>query len=322
MDTSKAPAECPGVASESAGKQSACQGCPNQNICASGKSADPDPDIVEIGRKLHNVKQILLVLSGKGGVGKSTISSNIARGLAANEQLNVGLLDIDICGPSIPRAMGLEEEQVHMSASGWSPIYVQDNLAVMSCGFLLGSLDDAVIWRGPKKNGLIKQFLRDVNWTELDYLVIDTPPGTSDEHLSIVQYLKSCSNVNAVIVTTPQEVALLDVRKQIDFCKRVNLNIIGLVTNMAGFVCPKCSVQSDIFRREANGAEKLSVKESIPILGSIPLDPMLGKACDEGASCFEVAPESKAVKALQELVVSIQRVLKKTAGDDLTSMEH
>eukprot|EP00075_Anas_platyrhynchos_P036071 XP_027325324.1 cytosolic Fe-S cluster assembly factor NUBP1 isoform X4 [Anas platyrhynchos] len=151
----------------------------------------------------------------------------------------VALLDIDICGPSIPKMMGLEGEQVHQSGSGWSPVYVEENLSVMSVGFLLSSPDDAVIWRGPKKNGLIKQFLRDVDWGEIDYLIIDTPPGTSDEHLSIVQYLGASHVDGAVIITTPQEVSLQDVRKEINFCHKVKLPIIGVVENMSGFICPK-----------------------------------------------------------------------------------
>jgi Mrp family chromosome partitioning ATPase len=323
MDTDKAPAECPGVASDTAGKTSACQGCPNQTICSSGKAAGLDPDVAEIGRKLFRVKNIVLVLSGKGGVGKSTISSNLARAFALNENNNVGLLDIDICGPSIPKAMGLEDEQVHMSQSGWSPIYVADNLAVMSCGFLLASPDDAVIWRGPKKNGLIKQFLRDVDWSDLDYLFIDTPPGTSDEHLSVVSYLKECSNLRgAVIVTTPQEVALLDVRKQIDFCKRVNLNILGLVENMSTFVCPCCTKESNIFKK-SEGVAKVSTEQKIPILGSVPLDPKIGKACDEGASCFELYPDSSSVQALKLIATNLENDLRSinARGDTTEKME-
>lgn len=134
-----------------------------------------------------------------------------------NEDLNVGMLDIDICGPSAPRMMGIEGQEIHQSNDGWSPVYVEDNLAVMSVGFLLPNKNDAVIWRGPRKNGLIKQFLTDVIWEDLDYLVIDTPPGTSDEHISIIKYLKKTNLEGAVVITTPQEVSLLDVRKELNF---------------------------------------------------------------------------------------------------------
>ena len=173
-----APDHCPGTESTDAGNAAACQGCPNQKICSSAVPQKPDPDIGIIAERLGNVKRKILVLSGKGGVGKSTVTSLLARGLATlssnqNEELNVGVLDIDICGPSLPRIFGVEGEQIHQSGSGWSPVYVEDNLSLMSAGFLLPSLDSAVIWRGPKKNGLIKQLLRDVDWgdVDLDFLI-------------------------------------------------------------------------------------------------------------------------------------------------------
>ncbi|KAG7163858.1 Cytosolic Fe-S cluster assembly factor NUBP1-like 2 [Homarus americanus] len=165
---------------------------------------DAPHNVDGVKERLAAIKYKILVLSGKGGVGKSTLTAMIARAIALHDSHEVGILDIDICGPSQPRVMGAEEEKVHSSGTGWSPIYVEGNLAVMSIGFLLNNADDAVIWRGPKKNGMIKQFLRDVDWGALDYLVVDTPPGTSDEHLSIVQYLSAAPPVAAVIITTPQ----------------------------------------------------------------------------------------------------------------------
>jgi len=233
-----ANAHCPGLESQNAGKDSACDGCPNQTICASGDGNKQDPAVFEIAEKLKNIKHKILVLSGKGGVGKSTFSSQLAHTLALDEELNVGLLDIDICGPSIPRMMGIEGQEIHQSNEGWSPVYVEDNLAVMSVGFLLPNKNDAVIWRGPRKNGLIKQFLTDVVWENLDYLIIDTPPGTSDEHISIIKYLKEAKLDGAVVITTPQEVALLDVRKELNFCFKTETKIIGVVENMSGFICP------------------------------------------------------------------------------------
>ena len=167
----------------------------------------------------------------------------LAHALAQAPSVQVGVCDIDICGPSIPRMMGAAVgESIHASASGWSPVYVADNLGVMSIQFMLPSEDDAIIWRGPKKNGLIKQFLRDVEWGELDFLLVDTPPGTSDEHLSVNQYLKASGVDGAVVVTTPQEVSLLDVRKEISFCRKAGIRVLGIVENMSGFVCPNCEV--------------------------------------------------------------------------------
>ena len=154
------------------------------------------------------MKNIILVLSGKGGVGKSTVSTQLAQTLAHlgrsdEQEIDVGLLDIDICGPSVPRMLGLEGSDVHRSNTGWSPVYLEDNFAVMSIGFLLPNKDDPVIWRGPRKDGLIRQFLTDVLWESLDYLIIDTPPGTSDEHISIVNFLSKTNLLGAIIVTTP-----------------------------------------------------------------------------------------------------------------------
>jgi Mrp family chromosome partitioning ATPase len=306
------PEHCPGIESQNAGKSSACAGCPNRGICSSGElNTGPDPDVSEIGRKLFNIKNIIIVMSGKGGVGKSSVATQLSRALAKDQSINVGLLDVDICGPSIPKTMGVEGEEVHQSMSGWSPVYIEDNLCVMSCGFLLGSLDDAVIWRGPKKNTIIKQFLRDVDWAELDFLIVDTPPGTSDEHLSLVSYLKQCSNLKGVvIVTTPQEVALMDVRKQIDFCKRVNLNILGIVENMSTFLCPKCNKESVIFRPSVNGTNQL-LTNGIQLLGRIPLDPLIGKACDEGVSIFD-RTDSPTVQSFLEITKNLIQILNKT----------
>eukprot|EP01112_Ceratiomyxa_fruticulosa_P002455 TRINITY_DN1256_c0_g1_i1.p1 TRINITY_DN1256_c0_g1~~TRINITY_DN1256_c0_g1_i1.p1 ORF type:complete len:320 (-),score=64.71 TRINITY_DN1256_c0_g1_i1:87-1046(-) len=308
------PEHCPGTSSEQAGKSEACAGCPNQNICSTAPKG-PDPDIAEIVERMKDVKHKILVLSGKGGVGKSTFSAQLSFALSFHG-FEVGLMDIDICGPSIPRILGLEGEQVHQSATGWQPVFVRENLAVMSVGFLLESVDDAVIWRGPKKNGLIKQFLRDVDWGALDYLVVDSPPGTSDEHLSITQYLKSTGSVDgAVIVTGPQEVSLMDVRKEINFCKKVGIPVIGVVENMSGFVCPKCNKESQIFTPSTGGAEKMSQEMSVPFLGKIPLDPLIARSCDEGKSYLESFPDSQATKqfklVFEKILESVQTTLPK-----------
>lgn len=265
-----------------------------------------------IKERLSTIDKKILVLSGKGGVGKSTVSSQLSFYLSSFEENQVGLLDIDICGPSIPRIMGLEGREIYTQSNlGWEPVYLEDNLAVMSIGFLLNNSDDAVIWRGPKKNGAIKQFLKDVHWDELDYLVVDTPPGTSDEHLSIITYLKDSKIDGAIIVTTPQDVSISDVRKEINFCKKLKIPIIGVIENMSGFVCPKCKKGTEIFYPTSGGAQKMCEEMEVPYLGSIPLDPLIAKNCDEGKSYIEQCPDSLASKAYLEIFEKVEAFLKK-----------
>ena len=295
------PEHCPGPESQNAGKGDACAGCPNQAICASAPKG-PDPDIPIIIERLSGVKHKILVLSGKGGVGKSTFTTMLAHAFASNVDNVVGVMDTDICGPSIPKMMGVETETIHVSSTGWEPVWVSENLGVMSVQFMLPNRDDAVIWRGPKKNGLIKQFLKDVEWGEMDYLVVDTPPGTSDEHLSVNSFLKESGLDGAVLVTTPQEVSLLDVRKEIDFCRKAGIPILGLVENMSGFVCPKCTHQSEIFRPTTGGGRQLAKDTCIPFLGAVPLDPRIGMSCDFGESFFDNFGDSPACKALRDVV--------------------
>ncbi|OQR70154.1 cytosolic Fe-S cluster assembly factor nubp1-like, partial [Tropilaelaps mercedesae] len=300
---------CPGTNSNVAGKASGCTGCPNQAACAAGPK-EPDPDISLIRSRLSGVGHVILILSGKGGVGKSTVTAMLGQALA--EQFKgeghfaggkqVAILDVDICGPSQPTIMGVENEQVHQSGSGWSPIFPDENLALMSIGFLLRSKDDAIIWRGPRKNGMIKQFLRDVDWNELDYLLVDTPPGTSDEHLTIVQYLQSCTNFDgAILVTTPQEVSVQDVRKEFNFCKKVSLPILGVVENMKGFICPRCTKESEIFP-SSGGCQKLCEDFGLRLLGQVPLDPRVARCCDEGEFFVRKFPDSLAASACKQIV--------------------
>ncbi|KAL3284602.1 hypothetical protein HHI36_018757 [Cryptolaemus montrouzieri] len=298
--------DCPGTQSEDAGKASACSGCPNQNICASGAAKGPDPGIELVKNRLKDVENKILILSGKGGVGKSTVTALLSRSIAAlNPDMNVAVLDIDVCGPSAPRVMGVAGEQVHQSGFGWSPVYVDDNLSVMSIGFLLSSVDDAIIWRGPKKNGMIRQFLSEVDWGKLDYLLIDTPPGTSDEHLSVSTYLSQANLTGAIIVTTPQEVALLDVRKEIDFCRKVNIKILGVVENMSSFVCPCCQTESEIFPATTGGAKQMCSDMNIPYLGSLPLNPVIARGCDEGRNIIAELGDSPSTKNLTAVVEKI-----------------
>lgn len=303
---------CPGPKSDNAGKSQSCEGCPNKGLCSSGQAAQEDPTIELVKKKLANVKNIILVLSGKGGVGKSTVSSQLALTLAAvqDQKYQVGLLDIDICGPSIPKMLGLEGQEVHQSNDGWSPVYYEDNLAVMSIGFLLNNDKDAVIWRGPKKNGLIKQFLTDVCWDDLDYLIIDTPPGTSDEHISIVQYLSKANVLGSVVVTTPQEISLLDVRKELSFCLKTNLKILGVIENMSGFTCPHCKCDTEIFSPETGGADKMCKEFNIPLLTKIPIDIELMRSCDKGKSFYSQYPDKTTSKCFLEVISKLTEGIK------------
>jgi len=304
-----APEHCPGTDSELAGKVDACNGCANQEICASNKPKGPDPALPFIRERMAQVKRKVLVLSGKGGVGKSTFTAQLGWALSSASDEGVGIMDVDICGPSIPLILGIASEQVHSSAAGWSPVYVSDNLSCMSVGLLLPSQRDAVMWRGPKKNGLISQFLKDVDWGPLDWMVVDTPPGTSDEHLSIVQYLKESGIDGAILITTPQEISLQDVRREISFCRKVGIRILGLVENMAGFVCPSCKNTTQIFKPSTGGGATLAKEMGIELLGSIPLDPRIGKSTDYGMSFVDEYPDSPASQAYMQIIERIQTIL-------------
>ncbi|CAH1756476.1 11782_t:CDS:2 [Entrophospora sp. SA101] len=231
--------------------------------------------MTDIASKLSGIKHIILVLSGKGGVGKSSVTTQLALCLVQNGGHKVGILDIDLTGPSMPHMLGLDDKQVHQASNGWVPVYADENqkLCCMSIGFLLQNKNDSIVWRGPKKNAMIKQFLSDVTWGNLDYLIIDTPPGTSDEHISIVEYLKDVNPDGAVIVTTPQNVSLTDVRKELNFCKKVKLPILGVIENMSGFVCPHCEECTNLF--STGGGESLAQEFDVEFLGRVPIDPSL-----------------------------------------------
>ncbi len=229
-------------------------------------------------QNMKNIKNKIVVASGKGGVGKSTVSVNIAYGLALNGY-KVGLLDIDIHGPSIAKMVGIENKVIPIEeGKNPKPIEAVHNLFVITLASMLESPDDPVIWRGPVKNGIIRQFLDEIEWPELDYLIIDSPPGTGDEVLTIFQILGEGTGV--VIVSTPQDIAFLDVRKFINFAKKMELNILGLVENMGSFVCPHCDKTINIFK--SGGADKTSKDFNIDILGNIPIDVNIASSSDYG----------------------------------------
>ncbi|XP_064394317.1 cytosolic Fe-S cluster assembly factor NUBP2 homolog isoform X2 [Halichondria panicea] len=250
---------------------------------------------------LKGVQHVILILSGKGGVGKSTMTTQLALSLVQAGK-TVGVLDVDLCGPSIPRMLNLENNDVHQCSEGWIPVYTDPSkkLGVMSIGFLLQNRDDAVIWRGPKKNAMIKQFLTDVVWGSLDYLLIDTPPGTSDEHITVVENVKNVNPDGAILVTTPQGVALSDVRKELSFCRKTGIPILGIVENMSGFVCPNCTECTNVF--STGGGESLAKLCSVPFLGRVPLDPRLTQCVEEGKSFAEVYHDTPAQKAMTDIV--------------------
>ena len=249
----------------------------------------------QIRKKVKQIKHKILILSGKGGVGKSTVAANLAVSLALAGK-KVGLLDIDIHGPSIPKILNLEGKAIQSVGDTILPIDMAENLKVMSIGFLLRGSDDAVIWRGPMKYQMIKQFLKDVDWGSLDFLVVDSPPGTGDEPLSIVQLLENADG--AIVVTTPQEVALSDVRKCITFCRNLKLPVIGVLENMSGFVCPKCGERTDIFK--SGGGEIMAKQMDVPFLGRIPIEPQIVQSCDSGKPFLYHYNQSQTAKAFEK----------------------
>lgn len=276
----------------------------------------------KLQRRMAGVKNIILVLSGKGGVGKSSVSAQLALSLSspsASQPIasKVALLDIDLTGPSIPRMLGLDGQSIRQSQDGWLPVYADatQNLAVMSVGFLLKSKNDSVVWRGPKKNAMIKQFLGDVRWGEVDYLIIDTPPGTSDEHISIMEYLHSF-HPRAVLVTTPQAISLADNLRTLDFCKKTSLPLIGLIENMSGYICPHCAECTNVWGK--GGGEALANREGIEFLGRIPIDPKLVRVLDDAKE--KVEDLEQADKPLQPSEVLLDEIIKESTTPAGTSL--
>lgn len=289
----------------------ACSSCSKNGNCSDNdkKSCDQEKAEQRLANNLAAIKNKIVVMSGKGGVGKSSTAVNLALSLVKQGN-KVGLLDIDLHGPSVPTLLGLEGHRPAVSEMGMVPIKRGD-LKVMSIGFLIESIDDALIWRGPAKAGVIQQFIKDVQWGELDYLVVDCPPGTGDEPLTIVQLLGT--GTGAVLVTTPQKVALVDVRKSVTFCKKMNLPILGIVENMSGFVCPKCNEVTDIFKK--GGGRQMAADMGVPFLGQIPMDPRMVDAGDLGAPVVESYPESPTAQTLLEVAQELMlRCLNPSAG--------
>jgi len=253
----------------------------------------------KIAMTLEKIKHRLLVFSGKGGVGKSTVAANLAVALAKMGK-KVGLLDVDIHGPNLAKMLGMEDRRLEVSGEGIQPVVVNDNLSLISMSFLLQDPNLPVIWRGPMKMKAIQQFLGDVLWGELDWLIIDSPPGTGDEPLSVAQLIPA---TGAVVVTTPQEVSLLDSRRAVAFARKLNLTLVGIIENMSGMACPHCGGHIDLFKR--GGGEVAAAELEIPFLGGIPITPEIVTLGDEGKSFLDSHPDSEASRAFLEIVEKI-----------------
>jgi ATP-binding protein involved in chromosome partitioning len=285
----------------------ACRTC-TKTDCSAGKRRpdENDADFADrqkLESRLCRIRHKIVVLSGKGGVGKSTVAVNLAVALMMAGR-RVGLLDVDIHGPSIPTMLGLEHYTIGGSDGEIAPADV-DGLKVISIGLFLTSPDDAVIWRGPLKMGAIKQFLKDVAWGDLDFLVIDSPPGTGDEPLSVCQLIGRLDG--AVVVTTPQRVAAVDVRKSITFCRQLHLPVLGVVENMSGFACPKCGEVTHIFR--SGGGQHIASDMGVPFLGSIPVDPHIAEACDSGQAFvrrYAASPTAAVMRTIIQPIAALE----------------
>ena len=285
--------------------------CPTPHAASTAvnQGAQAAEDQRRLEQRLGQIRQKILVLSGKGGVGKSTVATNLAMSLAL-AGYKVGLLDIDIHGPSIPTLLGLENEACGPTAAVnvIEPVPLGENLKVMSIGFLLRSPRDAVVWRGPLKFKVIQQFLADVMWGPLDVLIVDSPPGTGDEPLTVGQLIGRPAS--AIVVTTPQDVALADVRRSITFCQQLHLQVLGVVENMSGFVCPHCGKTTDLFK--SGGGERLAQEMDVPFLGKVPLDPQVVDSGDAGTPLVQRFAESPTALAFANIAKPILSNLQET----------
>jgi len=261
------------------------------------KKAMMEAQDAEIREKLKGFKNKFLVMSGKGGVGKSTIAAYLAVGLAKRDY-QVGLMDVDLHGPSIPRLLGLKGNiQSSAGSKKGIPLSFLPNMQVMSIESLLGDKDTATIWRGPLKIGVIKQFINDIDWSNSDYLIIDCPPGTGDEPLTIAQVIP---DTKAIVVTTPQEISLADVRKSINFCRQVNMEVLGLIENMSGLLCPYCGKTLDLFKTD--GGMITAKKAGLTLLGSLPLEPDIVLEGDNGSVAWMDNKDMPYTKSFSEIV--------------------
>jgi len=270
---------------------------------AAGKPMISESDL-KLNESLGKIKHVIIVMSGKGGVGKSTVSSNLAMAFAM-KKFRTGIMDVDIHGPNIPKMFNLEDAQLEVEGGKLVPVTGPNDLKVMSMAFLLPERDAPVAWRGPVKMGAIRQFIEDVEWGELDYLVIDMPPGTGDEAISIIQLIPKADGM--VVVTTPQDVALLDSRKSIVFSAQVKIPVIGIVENMSSFVCPHCGKTTDIFK--TGGGERTAKEMGVQFLGRVPIEPGIAVSGDAGLPIVAAAPDSVSAKAFAKIASKVLKTV-------------
>ena len=262
--------------------------------------SDQDTHVTE---SLQKIKNKFIVMSGKGGVGKTSVSVNLGIALA-NKGYKVGIMDVDLHGPDVPRMLGLEGMLTLNQNQKLTPMSYSENLQAVSVESLTQNKDDAIIWRGPIKHSAIRQFIADVAWGELDFLIIDSPPGTGDEPLSVAQTIP---DAKAIIVTTPQEVALADIRKSINFCKTVKMEIFGLIENMSGFTCPNCGEKIDLFG--SGGGEKTANAMGVTFLGKIPFDLNVVACGDTGVSFQKKYKDSPVTKAVTDIAEKMSKLV-------------
>jgi Mrp family chromosome partitioning ATPase len=271
-----------------------CTGCDKETACSAEEKEKHDN--ARLAKRLSRIRTKIMVMSGKGGVGKSTVSVNLAASLALRGY-QVGLLDADLHGPDIARMCGVENTPLMAHGDGLDPVQVRGGLKTISMGLLSQDPDKAIVWRGPLKHAAIKQFLGDVNWGDLDYMVIDLPPGTGDEPLSVANLIGNVDG--AVIVTTPQGVALLDSRKAVNFSRLLKIPVLGIVENMSGLICPRCGERIDLFK--VGGGERAARELGVPFLGRVPIEPRIVDGCDTGKPFVADGKDSPAKEALLNL---------------------
>jgi len=262
-----------------------------------------DREMKAIKEKMSHIKHKIAIISGKGGVGKTLVTVNLAAVLAKKgRQGRIGIFDADLTGPCVPKMLGLKGNRLQAGPAGIGPAESPIGIKTVSMDYLLPSDDSPVIWRGPLKTGAMRQFLGEVNWGELDYLLVDLPPGTGDESLSILQLLPEMDGV--IIVTIPSEVSQSVVKKAVTFARKMNVPILGIVENMAGMVCPHCGERIEVFSR--GGGKKISEEMNVDLLGSIPLDPRIAADSDKGTPFVVEHPETLAAREFSKIVAKIE----------------